>query len=43
MSWLRKLWAEIVTIIFMMVGISPPKSAQQQTDLKTKARDKTGD
>lgn len=43
MSWLRKLWAEVVTIVFMMVGISPPQSAQQEIDLKTKKRDKTED
>ena len=41
MGWLRKLWAEVVTIIFMMAGISPPKAAQQETDLKTTERDKT--
>lgn len=34
MNWLRKLFAEVVAMCFMMVGISPPESAKKNTDQK---------
>jgi hypothetical protein len=34
MNWLRKLFAEIVTMCFMMVGISPPESAKENANQK---------
>jgi hypothetical protein len=42
MSWLSKLWDEIVTTIFMMVGITPPKSARRESSLKTSEKVEVG-
>lgn len=40
MRWLRKLWVEVVTMLFMMVGITPPKSARSETAEQSKEQDK---
>lgn len=39
MKWLRKIFTEIVTMCFMMVGISPPESAKENNDPKNGASD----
>jgi hypothetical protein len=39
MKWLRKIFNEIVTMCFMMVGISPPESAKESDDLKRDVSD----
>ena len=36
MKWLRKLFAEIVEMCFMMVGITPPKSAHKEKEADSK-------
>ncbi len=41
MSWFRKLWAEFVVTIFMMVGISPPEWARRESASKTNEQEKT--
>ena len=35
MSLLRRLWAEILVMICMMVGITPPAWAREKTASKT--------
>jgi len=39
MKWLRKMFNEIVTMCFMMVGISPPESAKENNDSKNGVSD----
>lgn len=39
MKWLRKIFNEIVTMCFMMVGISPPESAKENDNQKKDVSD----
>ncbi|MGH9832092.1 MAG: hypothetical protein ACREBD_19305 [Blastocatellia bacterium] len=39
MNWLRKIFTEIVTMCFMMVGISPPEPAKENTNQKKDVSD----
>jgi hypothetical protein len=32
MNWLHKLFSEIVSMIFMMVGITPPEKTRKKND-----------